>query len=69
MGETRIHFKVYGANGKAADLEAVVDTGATFSKIPESIAAMLGLEAKYEKVNPIIGKLERAMPIEYREGK
>ena len=47
MGETRIHFKVYGANGKVADLEAVVDTGATFSKIPESIAAMLGLEAKY----------------------
>jgi predicted aspartyl protease len=72
--KTRIHFKVYGANGKAADLEAVVDTGATFSKIPESIAAMLGLEAKYEtalellglKVNPITGKLERAMPIEYR---
>jgi hypothetical protein len=34
MGETRIHFKVYGAKGKAADLEAVVDPGATFSKIP-----------------------------------
>lgn len=120
MGETRIHFKVYGANGEAADLEAVVDTGATFSKIPESVAARLELEAKYEtevelgdgmvigrkltlaeveieevrrpvlvaigeeekpligyttlellgfKVNPITGKLERAMPIEYREGK
>ena len=118
MGETRIHFKVYGANGEAVDLEAVVDTGATFSKIPESVAARLGLEAEYEtevelgdgtvigrkltlaeveieevrrpvlvaigeeekpligyttlellgfKVNPITGKLERAMPIEYRE--
>ena len=49
MGETQIHFKVYGANGKAADLEAVVYTGATFSKIPESITARLGLEAKYKK--------------------
>jgi len=48
MGETRIHFKVYGANGQAVDLESVVDTGATFSKIPKSIAARLGLEAKYE---------------------
>jgi len=116
MGETRIHFKVYGVNGKVADFEAVVDTGATFSKIPESEAARLELEAKYEteaelgdgrvigrklalaeieiegvrrpvlvtigeeekpligyttlellgfKVNPITGKLERAMPIEY----
>ena len=120
MGETRIHFKIYGTNGEVADLEAIVDTGATFSKIPESVAARLELEAKYEtevelgdgrvigrrltlaeveieevrrpvlvaigedekpligyttlellgfKVNPITGKLERAMPIEYREGK
>ena len=117
MGETRIHFKVYGTNGEVADLEAVVDTGTTFSKIPGSVAARLELEAKYEtevelgdgrvigrrltlaeveieevrrpvlvaigeegkpligyttlellgfKVNPITGKLERAMPIEYR---
>jgi predicted aspartyl protease len=48
MGETRTQFKVYGANGQAADSEAVVDTGATFSKIPISIATKLGLEAKYE---------------------
>ena len=119
MGETRIFFKVYGANGQAAELEAVVDTGATFSKIPRSLAAKLGLEAKYEtevelgdkriikrklsladieieevrrpilvaigeeeerpvvgytalellgfKVNPITGKLEKAIPIEYGE--
>jgi nucleoside-diphosphate-sugar epimerase/predicted aspartyl protease len=118
MGETRTQFKVYGANGQAADSEAVVDTGATFSKIPGSIATKLGLEAKYEtevelgdgrvikrklaladleiegvrrpalvaigeeerpsigytameilgfKVNPITRKLEKAMPIEYRE--
>ena len=44
MGETRIHFKVYGANGQAAELEAVVDTGATFSKIPNSVADTLKLE-------------------------
>ncbi|MBT9170768.1 MAG: hypothetical protein DDT18_01118 [Actinobacteria bacterium] len=119
MGETRIFFKVYGANGQAAELEAVVDTGATFSKIPRSLAAKLGLEGKYEtevelgdkriikrklslaeieieevrrpvlvaigeeeerpvvgytalellgfKVNPITGKLEKAIPIEYGE--
>jgi clan AA aspartic protease len=48
MGETRTQFKVCGANGEPVDLEAVVDTGATFSKIPSSIAARLGLEAKYE---------------------
>jgi predicted aspartyl protease len=120
MGETRINFKIYGANDQVAELEAVVDTGATFSKIPKSLAATLGLEAKYEtevelgdgriigrklalseieiekvrrpvliaigeeerpligyttlellgfKVNPITGKLEKAMPIEYGEEK
>jgi predicted aspartyl protease len=118
MGEIRIHFRVYGADGQTADLEAVVDTGATFSKIPQSIATTLGLEAKYEtdielsdgrlirrkltfaeieieevrrpvlvalgeeekpligyttlellgfKVNPLTRKLEKAIPIEYRE--
>lgn len=117
MGETRIFFRVYGANGQAAELEAVIDTGATFSKIPRSLAAKLGLEGKYEtevelgdkriikrklslaeieieevrrpvlvaigeeeerpvvgytalellgfKVNPLTGKLEKAIPIEY----
>lgn len=120
MGETRIHFRVYQANGQAVELEAVVDTAATFSKIPKSVAARLGLEAKYKtdvelgdgriirrkltlleieieevrrpvlvaigeeekpligyttlellgfKVNPTTRKLERAMPIEYREEK
>ncbi len=118
MGETRIHFKIYGVDGQVVDLEAIVDTGATFSKIPQAITAELGLEAKYEteielgdgrvikrkltlieieiegvrrpvfvtigegeksfigyttlellgfKVNPITRKLERAIPIEYKE--
>ena len=48
MGETTISFKVYGANGRAEELEAIVDTGATFSKVPRFIAARLGLEGKYE---------------------
>jgi predicted aspartyl protease len=48
MGETQICFKVYRPNGQVAELEAIMDTGATFSKIPESVAAGLGLEAKCE---------------------
>jgi len=48
VGETQIQIRVYGADGQAAELEAVVDTGVTFSKIPQSIATKLGLEPKYE---------------------
>jgi len=116
MGETCIRFKIYGIDGKFAELDAIVDTGATFTKIPLYVANELGLEAKYEtkvelgdghiitrklapaeveiedvrrlilvsigeekpllgyttlellgfKVNPITGKLERTMAIEYR---
>lgn len=116
MGETRAPFKIYGINGKVAELEALVDTGATFTKIPETAARELKLEAQYEteveladgrrvkrglalaevelegvrrpvliaiggerpligyttlevlgfKVNPITGKLERAIAIEYK---
>ena len=48
MGETRIAFKIYGMDGQAAELEAVVDTGATFTKIPRVLASVLGLQVKYE---------------------
>ncbi|MBI2908932.1 MAG: retroviral-like aspartic protease family protein [Chloroflexi bacterium] len=48
MGETQVRFKIHGADGQTAELEAIVDTGATFSKIPQSVAARLGLEPKYE---------------------
>jgi len=48
MGETYAHFKVRGANGKSVKLEATVDTGSTFTKIPEIIATRLGLEVKDE---------------------
>ncbi len=48
MGETYAHFKVYGANGRSIELESIVDTGSTFTKIPGAVATRLGLEAKYE---------------------
>lgn len=48
MGETRIHFRIYGPDGQAAELEAIVDTGATFSKVPKLIASRLRLAPKYE---------------------
>lgn len=48
MGETRARFAIYGIDGKAIELEATVDTGATFTKVPESVAVQLGLETRYE---------------------
>lgn len=48
MGGTRVRLKVYGADGKALELEALVDTGATFTKVPNSIASALRLKAAYE---------------------
>ncbi|MFQ6092870.1 MAG: aspartyl protease family protein [bacterium] len=48
MGETRATFKIYGLNGEAAELEAVVDTGATFTKIAAGVASELGCEVKYK---------------------
>jgi len=37
-----------GPDGRCAELEAVVDTDATFTKIPESVASELGLQIEYE---------------------
>lgn len=48
MGETRTPFKIYGMNGKSAALEALVETGATFTKVPRTVAKELELEVKYE---------------------
>ena len=48
MGETQIKLKIYGSNGKFIELEAIVDTSATFTKVPQSLALALGLESKYE---------------------
>jgi len=48
MGETRARLKVYGPDGKAIELEALVDSGATFTKVPKEVADSLGLKAQYE---------------------
>ena len=115
MGETFVRFKIWGGDGRAAEVEAPADTGATFSKIPERLAEELRLEivdqveveigdrkavrklaraeAELEgikrtiyltigkegerpllgytalevfgfKVNPLTGRLERALPVE-----
>lgn len=47
MGETRVKIRVFGQKG-TKDVEAIVDTGATFSKIPIAIAEEIDLEARYE---------------------
>ncbi|MCC6005273.1 MAG: aspartyl protease family protein [Thermofilum sp.] len=46
VGETRVKFRVYSGEG-FAELEGLVDTGATFTKIPRSAASKIGLQAKY----------------------
>lgn len=46
MGETYAYFKVYGTDDKSVKLEAVVDTGSTFTKVPKIITTALGLRVK-----------------------
>lgn len=45
MGATRVTVRIYGPSGYV-DLSVLADTGATFTKIPESVAKKLGLEAQ-----------------------
>ena len=47
MGETTVTLIIHGPEG-SAELRTLVDTGATFSKIPRSIVEKVGLEAEYE---------------------
>jgi len=47
MGETITRFKVFGALG-SVELDALVETGATFTKIPRLEDERIGVEAKYE---------------------
>ena len=47
MGETYVTMIVHGSRGSTA-VEALADTAATFSKIPASIAAEIGLEPSFE---------------------
>jgi predicted aspartyl protease len=53
MGEVRVKFRVYNGE-RSAELDGFVDTGATFTKIPRSIASEIGLQAKY-KVEVMLG--------------
>lgn len=48
MGEVYATMKVYGRNGQTKEFSALVDTGATFSKIPKRVAEELGLELERE---------------------
>jgi len=45
MGETLIKIGFYGPDG-SAELEAFVDTGATFTKISRSLASKVGLKPR-----------------------
>ncbi|MDD3493833.1 MAG: aspartyl protease family protein [Candidatus Bipolaricaulis sp.] len=47
MGETRARLRIYGEDGKVSEVEALVDTGSTFTKIPQHLASALGLQVKY----------------------
>jgi predicted aspartyl protease len=42
-----VKFRVYSGE-LFAELEGLVDTGATFTKIPRSTASKIGLQARYE---------------------
>ena len=46
-GETTVLMKIYGSAG-SAEVETLVDTGATFTKIPRNMVDEIGLEVKYE---------------------
>jgi len=47
VGETRVKFRVY-SGGVFVELEGLVDTGATFTKIPRWAASKIGLQAMYK---------------------
>ena len=47
MGETRAKVKVYGNRGWK-EVDALVDTGATFTNIHTSVAEEIGIEPKYD---------------------
>jgi len=45
MGKTSTTIKLFGPGG-TAELEALVDTGATFTKISQSLASKVGLKPR-----------------------
>lgn len=47
MGQTLVTLTLHGPRG-SAQVEALADTGATFTKVPTNVAERLGLQAAYE---------------------
>ena len=47
MGEVLVKAKFF-KNDKVEEVEAIVDTGSTFTKIPKNVADKLGIEGKEE---------------------
>lgn len=45
MGETFTSIKIFGPGG-SAELTSMVDTGATFTKIPKSVAEKVGIKTR-----------------------
>jgi len=52
LGETITRVRVYGPDG-TSELEALVDTGATFTKISRSIASRIGVRPKREVLTQV----------------
>ena len=47
MGQAIVTMRIHGPSG-SADVEALADTGATFSKVPRSTIDAVGIEPQYE---------------------
>ena len=47
MGQTLVSLTIHGPLG-SAEVEGLADTGATFTKVPESTADAVGIEPRYE---------------------
>lgn len=59
MGVTVARLKIYGPQN-VRELEALVDTGATYTKIPKQVAESVGLPVEYEtEVELADGRLVR----------
>jgi len=47
MGATHVTFRIHGSHG-SIEVRALVDTGATFTKVPRKEAEKVGIEPRYE---------------------
>ena len=47
LGQTFVNLRLHGPTG-SADIEGLADTGATFTKVPDSAIAEIGAETAYE---------------------